>query len=105
MTKKKTEKYPYPLRPIFNRALIKRELADEKSKGGIILSAKVDLKHNAPTMGIILDVGATCDDPVKELKGKKVMFSRFAGDWLKFPGIEEEYYLCSDEDILGEICY
>lgn len=98
-----TENYPYPLRPIFNRVLLKRDLAEEKSKGGIILSTKFDTKHNAPTFAEVLEVGETCDDPVKELKGKKVMFSRFAGDWLKFPGIEEEYYLCSDEDILGEV--
>ena len=100
-----TEKasYPYPIRPIFNRVLLKRDLAEEKSKGGIILSAKFDVKHSAPSFGEVLEVGGTCDDPVKELKGKRVMFSRFAGDWLKFPNIEEEYFICSDEDILGEI--
>jgi co-chaperonin GroES (HSP10) len=97
-----TEKYPYPLRPIFNRVLIKRDIADQKSKGGIILHVK-DPKINAPTIGVVLDVGTECDQPVQELKGKKVMFSRFAGDWIKIPNVEEEYYLCSDEDILGEL--
>jgi len=97
-----TEKYPYPLRPIFNRVLIERETAEEKSKGGIILHTK-DPKINAPTIGIVLDAGTECDQPVKELIGKKVMFSRFAGDWIKIPNIEKEYYLCSDEDILGEL--
>lgn len=96
-----TENYPYPLRPIFNRVLLKREIVKE-TKGGIILPDKF-AKSSSSTIGIVLDVGGTCDDPVKALKGKKVMFSRFAGDWLKFEGIEEEYYLCSDEDILGEV--
>lgn len=98
-----TKNYPYPLRPIFNRVLIKREMAEEKSKGGIIVNVTKDPKINAPTTGIVLDVGTECDPPVQELKGKKVMFSRFAGDWIKIPNIEEEYYLCSDEDILGEL--
>ncbi len=96
-----TEKYPHPLRPIFNRVLLKREI-EKQTKGGIIIPDK-HAKAAASTTGIVLDVGATCDDPVKELKGKKVMFSRFAGDWLKFEGVEDEYYLCSDEDILGEL--
>lgn len=99
-----TETYPYPIRPIFNRVLIKRDLAEEKSKGGIIVNWDQEKqKHRASSMGTILEIGATCDDPVKELRGKRVMFSRFAGDWLKFPGIDEEYFLCSDEDILGEV--
>ena len=95
--------YPYPIKPFFNRILLKRSLAEEKSKGGIILSAKSDPKHGAPCIGEVLEIGNTCDDFILELRGKKVMFSRFAGDWLKFPGIEEEYFICSDEDILGEI--
>jgi co-chaperonin GroES (HSP10) len=98
-----TEKYPYPLRPIFNRVLIKREVAEQKSAGGIILNINKDPKINAPSIGLVLDVGERCDPPVQELKGKKVMFSRFAGDWIKIPNVEEEYYLCLDEDILGEI--
>lgn len=103
MTKKKG-KYPYALRPIFNRVLLKREMAEEKSKGGIIVNFNTDkIKQNAPSIGFVLDIGSSCDDPVKELIGKKVMFSRFAGDWIRLPGSEEEYFICSDEDILGEV--
>lgn len=95
---KKTPKYP--LRPIFNRVLLKREQA---FKNSTIIIPEMASKSNAPSIGIVLDVGSTCDDPVKELINKKVMFSRFAGDWLKIPGVEEEYFLCSDEDILCEL--
>lgn len=98
-----TDTINLPFRPIFNRVLLKRDGAEEKSVGGIIISLNV--KRDAPSIGTILDLGSTCDDPVKELKGKKVMFARLAGDWLTFPGIKEEYYICSDEDILGEITY
>lgn len=97
-----TQEYPYALRPIFNRVLIKRDTTQEKSAGGIILHTK-DPKINAPSMGTVLDVGTECDPPVQELKGKRVMFSRFAGDWIKIPNVADEYFICSDEDILGEI--
>lgn len=90
----------YPLRPIFNRVLLQREKAFKDSK---IIIPEMAGKSNAPAIGVIIDIGSTCDDPVKELVGKKVMFSRFAGDWLKIPGVEEEYFLCSDEDILCEL--
>lgn len=97
-----TETTPkYPIRPIFNRVLIKREKAfKEASK---IIIPEIARKTNAPATGEILAIGSTCDDPVKELIGKKVMFSRFSGDWIAIPGVEEEYFLCSDEDILGEL--
>jgi co-chaperonin GroES (HSP10) len=94
------EEKKYPIRPIFNRVLLKREQAFTKST---IIVPEGAAKSNAPSIGIVLDLGSTCDDPVKELLGKKVMFSRFAGDWIKIPNVEEEYFLCSDEDILGEI--
>jgi co-chaperonin GroES (HSP10) len=95
-----------PFKPFFNRVLLKREMADEKSKGGIIVHLNADhTKRNAPCVATVLDVGATCDDPIKDLIGKRIMFSRFAGDWLKIPNSEEEYYICSDEDILGEVLY
>ncbi len=97
--------YPYPIKPMFNRVLIQRDGAEVKSTGGIILNPIADQKKNAPSTGTILDIGESCDDPIKLLKGKRVMFARFAGDWLKFPNIEEEYFICSDEDILGEIFY
>jgi len=94
------------LKPFFNRVLIQRDLAEEKTKSGIIVNVNEDqAKRNAPCIGIVLDVGETCDDPIKALIGKKIMFSRFAGDWLKFPNTDEQYYICSDEDILGEILY
>lgn len=93
----------YPLKPFFNRVLLKRELAEEKTKSGLIINTETTIKKNAPSIGIVLDVGETCDDPIKNLIGKRVLFSRFAGDWITLPGVKEEYFICSDEDILGEI--
>jgi co-chaperonin GroES (HSP10) len=95
-----------PFEPTFNRVLLKRDdlFEEVKRKSGLIIPESAS-KNAAPSTGIVLSCGQTCDDPIKELVGKRVMFSRFAGDWLKFPNIEEEYYICADQDILGVCNY
>jgi len=97
MSKKK-----YPFKPTFDRVLLQRENAETRSKGGIILKPAVE-KRDAPSIGLILDVGPTCDPTITKLIGKRVMFARFAGDWITIPDVKEEYYICSDQDIIGEI--
>lgn len=89
-----------PIKPFFNRVLLEREQAADKTKGGIIIPGA---DKNPPSIGLVLDVGESCDEPIKKLVGKRVLFARLAGDWIRLPNVEKVYFLCSDEDILGQI--
>ena len=87
------------LKPKFARVLMERALPEKM--GSIIVPSQY-AKRNAETWGVVRAVGETCDDSIKELIGKTVMFGRFAGDWIRAPD-GTEYYICQDEDILAEV--
>lgn len=81
--------------PLFARVLLKRDKIDKI--GSIILpSSAVD--KMSPEEGIVVAVGHTVDDEVRELVGKKVMFAKYSGAWIKIQ--EEEYFICQEEDLL-----
>lgn len=83
--------------PKFARVLIERE----KVKSTLIIPESAE-KRNAPAHGRIIAAGPTCDDEIKKLVGKTVIFGRHAGDWIKAPD-GSEIYICQDEDILAEV--
>ena len=85
--------------PFFNRVLIERPI---KEKIGSILLPDSIQKNHAKAEGTITRVGPTCDDQVKAALGKKVIFARYSGDWIKLGEEQKEYSICNDEDILGE---
>lgn len=87
-----------PFTPLFARVLLRRE---KKEKiGSIILPEQAIGKYNKEE-GVIVAVGHTCDDVIKELIGQKVMFAKFSGAWTKIK--DEEYFMCQDEDLLGVV--
>lgn len=93
------------LRPLFARVLIKR---DRLKSNGIIIPDSVQKRH-APATGIILDVGEACEESVRDLRGKKVLFGLHAGAWVNPDGTavtseeEMEFFVCQDEDIIAEV--
>lgn len=87
-----------PFTPLFARVLLKRDKVEKV--GSIILPDSATNKYN-PEEGIIVAIGHTADEVLKDLIGKKVMFAKYSGAWLKIKG--EEYFMCQDEDLLGVI--
>lgn len=87
-----------PFTPLFARVLLKR---DRVSKvGSIILPDTATNKYN-PEEGILIAVGHTVDDTIRELLNRKVMFAKYSGAWIKIQ--EEEYFMCQEEDLLGVV--
>ncbi len=89
------------VKPLGDRALIKRLEAEEKTAGGIILAATA---KEAPQMAEVIEVGPgeVVDGktvPMQVKKGDKVFFAKFSGTEIKIDG--EEYILISQKDILA----
>lgn len=87
-----------PFTPLFARVLLKRDKVEKI--GSIILPDSATNKYN-PEEGILISVGHTCEDNIKEMVGNKVMFAKYSGAWIKIQG--EEYFMCQEEDLLGVI--
>ena len=92
------------IRPLYNRVLIERKEAPQKSKGGLILPSSSSKK---PNQGTILAVGnghLKDDGSLRPLQVKKddlVVFGEYSGNKITLDG--KEYYILSEEDILGII--
>lgn len=87
-----------PFTPLFARVLLKREKVDKI--GSIILPDTATGKYN-PEEGILVAAGHTVDESISDLIGKKVMFAKYSGAWLKIQ--DEEYFMCQEEDLLGVV--
>lgn len=86
------------LKPLFARVLVERDKL--KSKGGILIPETAE-KRNAPAIGTIISVGENCDAQIKDLKGRRVIFGRHAGDWIQDG--DKDIYILQDEDILAVV--
>ncbi len=85
------------VKPLGDRVLIKRLEAEEKTKGGIILTSAA---KEQPQMAQVLAVGPGTEDVKMEVKaGDKVIFSKYAGTEIKVD--EEELIIMSQKDILA----
>lgn len=87
-----------PFTPLFARVLLKRQKVEKI--GSIILPEQAINKYN-PEEGIMVATGHTVDDEIKELIGRKVMFAKYSGAWLKI--LDDEYFMCQEEDLLGVV--
>ena len=87
-----------PFTPLFARVLLKRAKVDKV--GSIILPETAGNKYN-PEEGVLVAVGHTVEEEISVLIGKKVMFAKYSGAWIKIQ--EEEYFMCQEEDLLGVI--
>ena len=87
------------VKPLGDRVLIKRLEAEEKTKGGIILTSAA---KEQPQMAEVLAVGQGTEDVKMEVKaGDKVIFSKYAGTEIKVD--EEELIIMSQKDILAVV--
>ena len=94
------------LKPIGDRVIVKREAAEGKTSGGIILP---DNAKNKPQRGTVLAVGpgkAKKDGtrlPMQLKTGDKVLFTTWAGDEYKDRKTTDEFLVMHEADVLAVI--
>lgn len=92
------------LRPLGDRVLVRREDAEEKTAGGIIIP---DTSKEKPSKGSIVAVGEGARDdkgnliPMNLKVGNKVFFTKWGGTELKVD--DEELLIMKESDILAII--
>jgi chaperonin GroES len=91
-------------RPLYDRVVVKRVNAEEKSAGGIIIP---DTAREKPQQGEITAVGPGGRDeagkliPIDLKVGDKVLFGKWSGTEVKLDG--EELLIMKESDIMGVI--
>ena len=92
------------LKPIGDRVLVKREDAEEKTAGGIIIP---DTSKEKPSKGTVMAVGDGARDekgniiPMTLKVGDKVFFTKWGGTEVKIN--DEELLIMKESDILAII--
>lgn len=92
----------FPIKPVGNRVVIKREEPKAKSDGGIILP---DNSKERPTRGVVMAVGPgeVLANGVKREPGVKVddvvLFGKYSGHEIEVG--KDEYVVLGGEDIIG----
>lgn len=89
------------LKPLGDRVVIKQLEAEEKTKGGIILTNQSKEKPQEAEVISVGD-GATVDGklvPMQVKAGDKVIYSKYAGTEVKIDGVE--YIIVKENDILA----
>lgn len=91
------------LKPIADRIIVRRESADEKTAGGIILP---DTAKNKPQRGEIISVGPGkmkpdgTRSPMQLKAGDKVLFTSWAGDEYQDRARKDEILVMHESDVL-----
>lgn len=94
----------YKLKPLFDRIIVKREIIDERTPGGLIIP---ELAKEKPMLGIVVAVGPGkfLDNgtvrPMTIKVGDKVLFGKYAGSEVKFEG--EELLLLIESDVFSSL--
>jgi chaperonin GroES len=89
-------------RPLHDRLLVKRQEAETKSKGGIIIP---DSAKEKPIEGVVVAVGngkVLEDGKTKSLDckvGDKILFGKYSGTEIKIEG--EEHVILREDEVLG----
>ena len=90
------------LNPLSNRVVIKFDEAEEKSKGGLILTASAQEKPQVAEV-IAIGPGKVTDNgtlaPMTVKIGDRVIASKYAGTVVKMDS--DEYTILSEDDILA----
>lgn len=89
------------LKPLGDRVVIKQLEAEEKTKGGIILTSQSQERPQEAEV-IAVGAGATVDGklvPMQVKAGDKVIYSKYAGTEVKVDGVE--YIIVKESDILA----
>ncbi len=91
-------------RPLYDRVLVKRVAAEQKTSGGLFIP---DTAKEKPLEAEIIAVGQgkTLDDgtvrPLTVSVGDRVLFGKYTGDEIKLDG--EEHIILRESDILAII--
>ena len=91
-------------RPLYDRILVKRVAAQEKTAGGLIVP---DSAKEKPLEAEVIAVGAgrqTADGSVREVcvsVGDLVLFGKYTGEEIKLDGVE--HIILKEEDVLAII--
>ena len=91
------------IRPLFDKVVVEAVKAEEKSKGGIILTAAAQEKP-ATCVVIAVGPGGVVDgkEVVMQVKpGDKVLLSKYSGTEVKVDG--KEYTIIRQSDILAVV--
>ena len=91
------------IRPLFDKVVVEAVKAEEKSKGGIILTAAAQEKP-ATCVVIAVGPGGVVDGKEVEMTvsvGQKVITSKYSGTEVKVDG--EEYMIVRVGDILAVV--
>ena len=92
------------IKPLGDRIVVRREEAEEKTAGGIVLP---DSAKNKPQRGTVLAVGpgTLLKDGKRQAlqlkKGDKVLFTTWAGDEFKGKTTSDNILLMREEDVLA----
>jgi len=84
------------MKPINDRVVVKPAMAEETTKGGIIIP---DTAKEKPQRGTVIAVGPGKDDvKMTVAKGDTVLYGKYAGQELNYEG--EDYLIMRQDDIL-----
>ena len=90
------------LRPLHDRVLVRRVMAEEKTAGGILIP---DTAKEKPQEGEVIAVGSgTLNDkgelrPLDVKAGDRILFGKWSGTEVKLGG--EELLIMKESDIMG----
>lgn len=84
------------MKPINDRVVVKPALAEEKTKGGIIIP---DTAKEKPQRGEVIAVGPGKDGNLMTVQiGDTVLYGKYAGQELQYEG--QDYLIMREDDIL-----
>lgn len=92
------------IRPLYDRIIVKRVEAEEKTKGGLIIP---DTAKEKPIEGEIIAVGngkVLDDGSVRGLevkKGDRILFGKYSGTEIKLDG--EEHLILREDEVLAVV--
>ena len=87
------------IQPLADRVLVQADVAEEKSKGGIIIP---DTAKESPQKGVVLAVGkGKKDEPMTVRVGDSVLYGKYSGTEITIEGVEA--LIMKESDIFGII--
>ena len=93
------------LRPLLNRVVVKKAMADTVTKGGIILTSKNEERLNFGTV-IAVGPGKTMENGTLRATlvkvGDTVLLPEYGGSKVTLAG-EEDFFIYRDDDIMGTL--
>ncbi len=91
--------HKFKIQPLADGVLVKADIAEKKSKGGIIIP---DTAKEKPQKGIVLAVGkGKKDEPMTVKVGDGVLYGKYSGTEITIEGIDA--LIMKESDIFGII--